>query len=72
MYLILLIVKKYKTKIIFAFILKKATSFSRLWSLVFTFDLKGDLGSSFFPVLATKLFHKSRLCIDIQNLLFHS
>ena len=72
MYLTLLIVKKYKTKVIFAFISEKATSFSRLRSLVFTFDLKRDLGSSFFPVLATKLFHKARPRIDIQNLLLHS
>ena len=68
MYLILLIIKKYKRKINFAFISKKKKS----RSLVLNFDLKRELDSSSFSVLATKLFHVVGPRIDIRNLLLRS
>ena len=38
----------------------------------FTFDLKRELETSSFLVLATKLFHVNGTRIDIQNFLFGS
>ena len=69
MYLILLTIKKLK-KIAFAFILKE--SYFKLRSLVFTFDLKRELDSSYLSVLATKFFHTARPFIDIRKLIFYS
>ena len=57
-------IKKYKTKITFAF--------SKSRSVVFNFDLKRELDSSSFSVLSTKLFHIAGSRIDIRNLLLRS
>ena len=72
MYLILLIIKKYRTKKPLRLFIKKVTSFLTSRSLFFTFDLKRELDSSSFSVLATKLFHIAGHCIDIWNLLLRS
>ena len=52
--------------------IKKVTSFLTSRSLFFTFDLKRELDSSSFSVLATKLFHIAGHCVDIWNLLLRS
>ena len=73
MYLIILIIKKYKAKISFAFILKESYFFfSKSTSLVFNFNLKREGDSISFSALATKLFHIAEPRIDIRNLLLCS
>ena len=51
---------------------KKFTSFSKSMGLVFTFDLKIELDSHCFSVLAAKLFHITGPSMNICNLLFRS
>ena len=51
---------------------KKVNSFSKSRGLVLTFNLKRELDSSSFSVLATKLFHMTGPRIDIRNLLWSS
>ena len=72
MYLILLIIKKYKTEITFAFILKEIYFIFKVKEFSFYFDLKRELDSNSFSVLATKLFHITGPRIDIRNLLLRS
>ena len=72
MYLVLLIMKNFKTKITFAFILKENEFIFKVRGFSFTFDLKRELETSSFSVLATKLFYINGIRIDIQNLLLRS
>ena len=73
MHLILLMIKKYKTKITFAFILKESYLIFKVnRSLVFTFNLKRELDLSSFSVLPTKLFDIAGPRIYIRNLLLRS
>ena len=51
---------------------RKITSFSKSRSVVFSFDLKRELHSSYFFLLAAKLFHKAWSWIDTKNLLLHT
>ena len=51
---------------------KRKLLFSKSRSLVFTFDLKRELDSSSFSLLAAKLFHIAGPFIDIWNLILRS
>ena len=56
----------------FAFVSKETYLIFTVKGSVFTFDLKRELGSSSFSVVATKLFHNAGPRIDIPSLLLRS
>ena len=68
MYLTLLITKKYKTKINFPFTSKESYFVFKVMELSLYFSLNRELDSSFFSILAMKLFHVAGPRMDLRNL----